>query len=135
MKIFAMKRKFLRKFIRLFVIFIWRYIVNPLSYSISGMRFMRHERPFRVELVCGIVVLLLCFWFFGWSWKFALLVLDFFILLIAECLNTAVESIVDFTARNKKFHLAKKSKDTASAAVWVALWNVAFSFLFILTYK
>jgi diacylglycerol kinase (ATP) len=99
------------------------------------MRFMRHERPFRVELVCGIVILPICFWFLGWSWKFLLLVVDFFILLIAECLNTAIESIVNFTAQNKKFTLARKAKDTASAAVYIALCNVVVSAIFIITIK
>ena len=35
------------------------------------------------------------------------------VLLCAECLNTAIESIVDFAAQNKRFALAKKAKDTA----------------------
>ncbi|MDR0693656.1 MAG: diacylglycerol kinase [Puniceicoccales bacterium] len=130
-----MQRKISRRLFRLCVIFLWRYIVNPLSYSISGMRFMRHERPFRVELVCGIVILPICFWFLGWSWKFFLLVVDFFILLIAECLNTAVESVVNFSSQNKKFPLAKKAKDTASAAVYIALCNIVVSAIFIITVK
>ncbi|MDR1414003.1 MAG: diacylglycerol kinase [Puniceicoccales bacterium] len=133
MKAIGVQRKFCRKLIRIFVIFFWRYVVNPLSYSISGMRFMRHERPFRVELVCGIAILPICFWFLGWSWKFLLLIVDFFLLLIAECLNTAIESVVNFTSQNKKFSMAKKAKDTASAAVYIALWNVIISGIFIIT--
>ncbi|MDR1595864.1 MAG: diacylglycerol kinase [Puniceicoccales bacterium] len=129
----GVQRKIHRKILRLSIIFLWRYIVNPLSYSISGMRFMRHERPFRVELVCGIIILPICLWVFGWTWKFLLLIVDFFALLIAECLNTAIESIVDFAAQNKKFPLAKKAKDTASAAVYIALWNIIVCAVFVLT--
>jgi diacylglycerol kinase len=117
------------------IILALRYVINPLSYSISGIRFMRHERPFRVELVCGIVVLPVCFWFFGWSWKLWLLVLNFFVLLIAECLNTAIESVVNLSAQNKKLPLAKKAKDTASAAVYIALWNIAIFGIFMLTLR
>jgi diacylglycerol kinase len=94
---------------------------------------MRHERPFRVELVCGVIVLPICFVIFGWTWELLLLLVDFFILLIAECLNTAIESVVNFAAQNKKFPLAKKAKDTASAAVYVALWNIVVSAIFIIT--
>ena len=38
-------------------------------------------------------------------------------LFLMECLNTAIEAIVDYVAENKKFYLAKKSKDIASVAV------------------
>jgi diacylglycerol kinase len=38
---------------------------------------------------------------------------------------------VDFVAKNKKFPLAKKAKDTASAAVYMAIWNIILSLLFI----
>ncbi|MDR1433429.1 MAG: diacylglycerol kinase [Puniceicoccales bacterium] len=135
MKILYAQRKICRKLLKMSIILALRYVINPLSYSISGIRFMRHERPFRVELVCGIVVLPVCFWFFGWSWKLWLLVLNFFVLLIAECLNTAIESVVNLSAQNKKLPLAKKAKDTASAAVYIALWNIAIFGIFMLTLR
>jgi diacylglycerol kinase len=64
-----------------------------------------------------------------------LLTIDFLVLLLAECLNTAIESVVDFVACNKRFPLAKKAKDTASAAVYIALWNVIVSAVFIVTFR
>jgi diacylglycerol kinase len=130
-----MQRKIFKKLFRLFVIFFWRYIVNPLSCSISGVRFMRHERPFRVEFVCGIIIWPICLLLLGWGMELLLLTIDFFVLLIAECLNTAIESVVDFVACNKRFPLAKKAKDTASAAVYIALWNVIISTIFIVTFR
>ena len=42
-------------------------------------------------------------------------------------------SVYDFAAKNKRFPLAKKSKDTASAAVYIALCNIVVSFIFLLT--
>jgi diacylglycerol kinase len=54
---------------------------------------------------------------------------------MVECLNTAIESIVNFTSPNKKLPLAKKAKDTASAAVYIAIWNAIVSALFIITFK
>jgi diacylglycerol kinase (ATP) len=96
---------------------------------------MRHERPFRVELSCGIVIWPICFFFLGWGMELLLLTIDFFVLLIAECLNTAIESVVNFVACNKKFALAKKAKDTASAAVYIALWNIIITGIFIISLK
>lgn len=112
-----------------------RYLVNPLSYSISGMNFMRHERPFKVEFVCGVVIWPICFVLFGWGWKLLLLTVNFFILLLTECLNTAIEAVVDLTVDKKRSYLAKKAKDTSSAAVYIALWNIMISALFVLTFK
>lgn len=97
------------------------------------MNFMRHERPFRVELVCGIVIWPICLLIFGWHWKLLLMTIDFMVLLCAECLNTAIESIVDFAAQNKRFVLAKKAKDTASATVYIALCNIIITAVFLLT--
>jgi diacylglycerol kinase len=57
------------------------------------------------------------------------------VLLLAECLNTAIEAAVDLMIDKKRHRLAKKAKDTASAAVHIALWNIIISALFILTFK
>ena len=50
--------------------------------------------------------------------------IEFMLLLLSECLNTSIEAIVDYVAKNKKFYLAKKSKDIASVAVSIALLNI-----------
>jgi diacylglycerol kinase (ATP) len=110
-------------------------VINPLSYSISGMNFMRHERPFQIEFVCGVTIWPICLLIFGWSWQLLLLTTDFFVLLLAECLNTAIESVVDLAIDRRRHALAKKAKDTASAAVHIALWNILISAIFILTFK
>jgi diacylglycerol kinase (ATP) len=123
------------KKILFFLVKLRQYLINPLSYSISGMNFMRHERPFRVEFVCGVIIWPICFCLFGWGWKLLLLTVDFFVLLLAECLNTAVEATVDLVVDKSRHALAKKAKDTASAAVHIALWNIIVSALFILTFK
>ena len=41
-----------------------------------------------------------------------------------ECLNTAIEVVVDYVSKNQKFYLAKKSKDIASIAVSLAPFNI-----------
>jgi undecaprenol kinase len=85
--------------------------------------------------VCGIIIWPICFLIFGWGWKLLLLTVDFFVLLLAECLNTAIEAAVDLASDRKRHALAKKAKDTASAAVYIALWNIIVSAIFILTFK
>ena len=50
--------------------------------------------------------------------------IEFMLLLLKECLNTATEAVVDYVAKNKKFHLAKKSKDIASVPVSIAPFNM-----------
>ena len=51
--------------------------------------------------------------------------IEFMLLLLTECLNTAIEDIVDYIAKNKKFYLAKKSKNIASVAVSIAPFNMS----------
>ena len=50
--------------------------------------------------------------------------IEYMLLLLIECLNTVIEAVVDYISNNKKFHLAKKSKDIASVAVSIALLNM-----------
>ena len=61
--------------------------------------------------------------------------IEFILLLLTECLDTAIEVVV-YVAKNKKFYLAKKSKDIASVAVSIALFNMGMvSYYFIETLK
>lgn len=106
------------------------YILNPLSYSISGMNFMRHERAFRVELFCGVIAWPIYFMILGLSWKLVVITSCYFLLLLTECLNTAVESVVDLYTEEHHV-LAKRAKDTASAAVYIALSNIVVTTLFL----
>ena len=47
--------------------------------------------------------------------------IEFMLLLLSECLNTSIEALVDYVAKNnKKFYLAKKYKDIASVVVSIA---------------
>ena len=50
--------------------------------------------------------------------------IEYMLLQLTECLNTAIEAVVDYVAKNKKFYLAKKSKDIASVVVSIAPFNM-----------
>ena len=63
-------------------------------------------------------------YFFGFKWKLMVVTIEFILLLLTQRLNTAIELVVDYVAKNKKFYLAKKSKDIASIAVSIAPFNI-----------
>ena len=51
--------------------------------------------------------------------------IEFMLLQLTECLNIAIKVVVDYVAKNnKKFYLAKKSKDITSVAVSIAPFNM-----------
>ena len=55
--------------------------------------------------------------------------IEYMFLLLKECLNTAIEAVVDYVVKNKKFYLAKKSKDIASVAVSIAPFNIRYGII------
>ena len=89
-------------------------------YSMSGLRFALRETAIRQELALGAVLLV----FVGLAHIEIVLKLIlaslWFIVLVTELLNTAVEAVVDLVSPD--YHeLAKKAKDIGSAAVFCAL--------------
>ena len=62
--------------------------------------------------------------------------IEFMLLLLMECLKTAIEAVEEYAAKNKKFYLAKKSKDIASGTVSIALFIMGMvSYFSIETFK
>ena len=57
-------------------------------------------------------------------WKLVVVAIEFMLLLLTECLNTVIEVVVDYVAKNKKFYLAKKSKDIANVDVSITPFNM-----------
>lgn len=96
-------------------------IWNACLSSLAGFCFAwKDETAFRQEIILTAFLLPTAAALAADGIHLALLVLPVFLVLIAELLNTAIEAAVDRTG--KDIHpLAKKAKDTASAAVFVAL--------------
>ena len=69
-------------------------------------------------------VLEFCCYFFGFTWKLMVETIEYMLLLLIECLNPVIEAVVDYISNNKKFYLAKKSKDITSVAVSIAPFNM-----------
>ena len=103
-----------------------KHFIAALGYSISGVRFALRESAIRQELALGgahfigLFVLQISFSFALflsalWGW-----------VVVVELINTALESVVDLAS--PEIHpLAKRAKDIASAAVFVALMLFSIS--------
>ena len=95
-------------------------IWHAAGFALSGLRAAWSETSFRQEVFGALVFVPLAFWL-GRTWvETALLAGSVLIVMIAELLNTAIESAVDRIG--PEWHpLSKRAKDTGSAAVLLSL--------------
>jgi diacylglycerol kinase (ATP) len=107
-------------------------LINATRYSLSGLAAAaRHEDAFRQELVLAAILVPLGLWLGASGVERAMLVGSVILVLIVELLNSAVEATVDRVSLDDH-SLAKRAKDIGSAAVMLALVNVAVIWLLIL---
>ncbi|MEW5755612.1 MAG: diacylglycerol kinase [Pseudomonadota bacterium] len=98
---------------------------NAMHYSFDGLRAAyRHEHAFRQEVWLAAVLIPLAFLAPVSGLGRALMIGSVLLVLIVELLNSAVEAVVDRIS-TEHHPLAKRAKDTGSAAVFIALLNVA----------
>lgn len=109
-----------------------RQMWRALRYSLAGLRAAwRFESSFRLEAYLFVVLAPLGFLLGQNGVERALLVGTALLVLIVELLNGAVEAIVDKTT--PEFHeLAERAKDMGSAAVFLAMLGVVFTWSVIL---
>ncbi len=102
-----------------------RRIWNAFRYSLAGLgAAFRNESAFRQEcLLAAILIPLACFTSASGPGK-ALLIGSVLLVLVAELVNSAIEAVVDRVSL-ERHPLAKRAKDIGSAAVLVALVNLA----------
>jgi diacylglycerol kinase (ATP) len=93
---------------------------HAFGYSLSGLKAGWHEAAFRQEAIGSFVLLPLAF-FVGQTWQeTALLAGTVVLVMVVELLNTGIESAIDRIG--PEWHaLAKRAKDTGSAAVLLSL--------------
>ena len=93
---------------------------HAFGYSLSGLKAGWHEKAFRQEAIGAFVLLPLAF-YVGKTWQeTALLAGAVLLVMIVELLNTGIESTIDRIG--PEWHeLAKRAKDTGSAAVLLSL--------------
>jgi diacylglycerol kinase len=80
--------------------------------------FLRHERNGRIELVMAMAALGLCAWYRVSHIEWCLVLLCSAVVLSAEAMNTALESLAD-TLHPKRSSGIGRAKDLAAAAVLI----------------
>jgi diacylglycerol kinase (ATP) len=98
---------------------------NALFYSLDGLRAAyRHEDAFRQEVWLAALLIPLAMLLPATAIGHALMIASVLLVLVVELINSAIEAAVDRISLDQH-RLAKRAKDIGSAAVLVALVNVA----------
>ena len=107
-------------------------IIRAARYSWQGLvTCYKTEAAFRQELALAVVLLPLGLWLGDNGIERALLAGSVLLVLIVELINTGVEYVVDRIGA--EYHeLSGKAKDIASAAVFLALVNLALVWALVL---
>ena len=107
-------------------------IWNALHYSIAGLRAaFQHEDAFRQECVLAAILIPAAFFVPTDGTGKALLIGSTLLVLMVELLNSAIEATVDRVSLGRH-QLAKRAKDIGSAAVLIALLNMALVWALVL---
>lgn len=107
-------------------------IINAFGWSMSGLKItFSKEAAFRQELLLCIILAPCAFYFGETGAEKALLLGSLMLVLIVELLNSAVEAVVDRVG-TEEHELAAQAKDMGSAAVFLALVNVAVVWLLVI---
>lgn len=107
-------------------------VVKALGYSLSGLRAaFLCEAAFRQELLLAVILVPLAFFLHVNHIDRALMIGSVLLLLVVELLNSAIEAVVDKVS--PEWHaLAKRAKDMGSAAVLLAICNIAVTWALVL---
>lgn len=109
--------------------------MDAAGYSWSGLKqAWQQEAAFRQEVLLCVVLFPAAFWLGSNLLETALLLVSLFVLLIVELLNSALEAVVDRVG--SEWHvLSGRAKDIASAAVLIALVQVAVIWLLVALHR
>jgi len=100
-------------------------IVSAAGYSWAGITAaFRHEDAFRQEVFLLLMLVPLAMYLGDSGIERALMIAALLLVLIVELLNSALEAAVDRISL-ERHSLIKRAKDMGSAAVMIALANVA----------
>jgi diacylglycerol kinase (ATP) len=100
--------------------------------SLAGLRAARKQRAFRQELAVFALVIPAALWVGRSHVEYALLIGSWFLVMIVELLNSAIETAVDRVGLEPN-ELAGRAKDLSSAAVFVAIVLHLVIWLFVVT--
>lgn len=98
--------------------------LNSVNFALEGIvTACKIEKNMKIHMVATIIVLLGAFFLRLKPTDFIYLSLAVSLVWVAELLNSAIEKAVDLTIGTKFHDLAKKAKDIAAGAVFVAAVN------------
>ncbi len=107
-------------------------LLRAAGFSWAGLRAAwRGEPAFRLEVILLVPLLPLALWIGANGVERAILIGSLLLVLMAEILNSAVEAVVDRIG-SERHQLSARAKDMGSAAVMIALVNVALVWLLII---
>lgn len=107
-------------------------LTNATRYSLAGLgEAVRRETAFQQELLLTVILVPLALWWGDDGTERALMIGSLALVLIVELVNSAIEAAVDRVSLDAH-PLAKRAKDLSSAAVMLALGNVALVWLLVL---
>lgn len=100
-------------------------ILNAFHYSMDGLKAAyQHEHAFRQELFLAAILIPLALYLEPGMIGRVLMIASVLLVLVVELLNSAIEAAVDRISL-ENHELIKRAKDMGSAAVFIALLNVA----------
>lgn len=109
-----------------------RRLLNALAYSSAGLRAAyRHEDAFRQEVLLAALMIPLALLLPASGVGHALMIGSVLLVLVVELVNSAIEAAVDRISLDQH-RLSKRAKDIGSAAVLIALVNVAATWCLVL---
>ncbi len=100
-------------------------ILKAFTYSYDGFKAaFKSEAAFRQDIVFVIIMTIIALCFNMPAWQQARLIASLLIVLLAELVNTAIETIIDRISED--YHeLSKKAKDIGSLLVLISFIYVA----------
>ena len=109
-----------------------RRVMNAAGYSWAGLSAaFKHEDAFRQEVFLALVLIPLALYLGETGMARALMIAAVLGVLVVELLNSAIEAAVDRISL-EHHQLIKRAKDMGSAAVMIALVNVAVVWVLVL---
>jgi diacylglycerol kinase (ATP) len=106
--------------------------IKALGFTWKGLKATyEHEEAFRQEVLLLVVAVPLALYFGDNGIEIALMIGSVLLLLIVELINSAIEAVVDRFG-GEIHELSGRAKDMGSAAVFIAMVNVAVVWLFML---
>lgn len=110
-------------------------LVNATQYSIKGLKAaFKNEEAFRQEVFLLPIILVLAIWLSKTGLEFALLFGSYWLVLMAELVNSGIEAVVDRIGL-EKHPLSGQAKDIGSAIVMLAMVLTVVTWVSVIVFR